>query len=206
MKKTVVCNNGHGRLQAGKVSPELGFDHPLRDRIMKECRSKQFRLFEWWSNREIVRHICHQLSGSDVKCVNLVPDSENYGKFLEGRVARANKIKHDLYVAVHSDAFGDGEFNHVRGHHVFYAAHPEIAQIFNNNIAAILPESQNRGVVLNPSPKAPSRFYELHGTKMPAVLTETLFYTSELDCRLLLDSIEIIAQGHVNAILEWSKL
>lgn len=203
----VVVNNGHGRLQKGKRSPILGFDHELRERIMKDDLQAHFRLPEWWTNREIVRYICFWLGQSGIQAINLLPDSERYGQFLEGRVAKANKIKHDLYVSVHSDAFGDGStFNTARGHHVFYAAHPEIAQIFNNNMAAMFPDSQNRGIVLNPSPKAPSRFYELHATRMPAVLTENFFYTSELDCKLILDNLESIAQAHVNAILEWSKL
>jgi len=202
----VVINNGHGRLQPGKRSRPLGFDHEYRERIMKEDRQKNFCFAEWWSNREIVRHICHLLGQAGVDHVNLVPDSENYGQFLSGRVARANLIKHDLYVSVHSDAFGDGEFNHARGHHVFYAYHRDIAKIFNNNMAAMFPNSENRGIVLNPSPKSPGIFHELHGTKKPAVLTENFFYTSELDCKLILDNIELIAQAHVNAILEWSKL
>lgn len=206
MKKLVVVNNGHGQLQRFKRSPHLGFDHELKERIMAEDKQKVFCLPEWWTNREIVRHICAYDYPDGLNVVPLLPDSENYDQFLSGRVARANKMKPDLYVSVHSDAFGNGEFNTAGGHHVFYAYHKELAQMLNKHMEMMFPKENNRGIVRNPSPKSPTRFYELHGTTAPSVLSENFYFTNERECKLILDSIELIAQAHINFILEWINL
>lgn len=198
----VVVNNGHGRYQKGKRSPELPFDHPLKDRIMREDGQKKFVLPEWWTNREIVRHICSAKFPDEIEVINLLPNSEKYGQYLNERVKMANALKPDLYVAVHSDAFGE-TFTHAEGFSTFYSGNKDLANVFNTNMVHMFPEKKNRGVIKNPSNVSPVKFWELHGTNCPSVLTENFFFTNELECRLILDHIESIAHAHVNAIIEW---
>jgi len=199
----VLVNPGHGFYQKGKRSPELPFDHPLKERIMREDKQRKFVLPEWWTNREIVRHIVSANYPDGLDVVSVVPNSENVGQYLNERVKIGNKMKGDLWIGVHSDAVGDGSFSLARGHHVFYATAKKEAEILNKHMGLLFPGEKNRGVHPNPSRAYPTRFWELHGTNCPAILSENFFFTSELDCKLILDNIGVIAAAHTNMILEW---
>ena len=202
----VLVNPGHGQKMPGKRSPELPFDHPLKEQIMKADRQPGPRWFlpEWYTNKLIVEAICTADYPDGLEVINVVPNSENVGQYLNERVKIGNKLKGDLWIGVHSDAIGT-EFNHARGHHVFYATAKREAEILNKHMELLFPNEKNRGVHQNPSRSYPTRFWELHGTNCSAVLSENFFFTSELDCKLILDNIEVIAAAHINAILEiWS--
>lgn len=198
----VLVNPGHGRLQEFKRSPELPFDHPLKERIMFEDKQTIFRLPEWWTNREIVRHICAANYPDGLEVINVVPNSENVGQYLNERVKIGNRMKGDLWIGVHSDAVGDGSYNHAGGHHVFYASAKKEAEILNKHMELLFPRENNRGIHQNPSSQYPIRFWELHGTTMKSILSENFFFTNERECKLILDNIEVIASAHINAILE----
>jgi len=207
--KPILINPGHGQRQLGKRSGYLGFDHELKEQIMREDKQKGpgWRLPEWWTNKQIAARVCHLLDEAGIYNVNILPDSQNYGQYLSARVAKGNALKGRLWVGIHSDALGDGsQFFNVNAHHVFYAYHKDIAKIFNKHMEYLFPKEENRGVVRNPSPQSPSRFHELHGTNCPAVITENFFYSSEIGCRLILDSLDLISVAHTNAIIEWSKM
>lgn len=199
----VLVNPGHGRLQKFKRSPELPFDHPLKEQIMKADRQPGPRWFlpEWYTNKLIVEAICAADYPDGLEVVNVVPNSENVGQYLSERVKIGNKLKGDLWIGVHSDAVG-ADFNHAGGHHVFYATAKKEAEILNKHMELLFPEEKNRGVHQNPSRAYPTRFWELHGTTMPSILSENFFFTNERECKLILDNIEVIAAAHINAILE----
>jgi len=205
--KSVILNSGHGRLQApGKRSPILPFDHPLRERIMKEDRQKLFRYPEWFGNREITKHIIRMLP-KEIKAIELIPDPENYGQFLSGRIERGNKIKADLWLGIHSDAASMNDtFVNAKGHHVFYASAKEEAELLNHHMKLMFPQRVSRGVHHNPSAQYPVRFAELHATKHVSLISENFFYTDEEEVRFLLDNLEAIAAAHCNFLIEWSKL
>lgn len=199
----VLVNPGHGRLQKFKRSPELPFDHPLKEQVMKADgqRGPKWFLPEWYTNKLIVEAICAADYPDGLEVINVVPNSENVGQYLNERVKIGNKLKGDLWIGVHSDAVGV-EFNHARGHHVFYATAKKEAEILNKHMGLCFPNEKNRGIHQNPSRAYPTRFWELHGTTMPSILSENFFFTSELDCKLILDNIEVIAAAHINSILE----
>lgn len=207
MSKLCIINSGHGRLQApGKRSPILPFDHPLRERIMKEDRQKLFRYPEWFGNREITRHIMRMLP-KEIKAIELIPDTENYGQFLTGRVVKGNKLKADLWLGIHSDAANNGEtFVNAKGHHVFYASAKEEAELLNHHMQLMFPQRQNRGTHHNPSSQYPTPFHELHGTNCKGLISENFFYSDEEEVRFLLDNLEAIASAHCNFLIEWSKM
>lgn len=196
--KTIIISNGHGRWQLGKRSDVLPFDHPLKERIMKEDGQKLFRCPEWWTNREIKRYIMAALP-PHIKVIDLVPNPENVGQYLSQRVRKANSIKADLYLAIHSDAFGMGSFNTAHGFSTFYHSAKEEAEIFNKHMALMLPDRKNRGLVWN------NTFHEIMGVNHRSVLTENLFYTNEEEVKYLLNNLELIANAHVNAIIEWAS-
>ena len=200
----VLVNPGHGQKMPGKRSPELPFDHPLKEQIMKADRQPGPRWFlpEWYTNKLIVEAICTADYPDGLEVINVVPNSENVGQYLNERVKIGNKMKGDLWIGVHSDAVGDGGFNLAQGHHVFYASAKREADILNKHMELLFPREKNRGIHQNPSRQYPTRFLELHGTNCPAILSENFFFTSELDCKLILDNIGVIAAAHINAILE----
>ena len=41
---------------------------------------------------------------------------------------------------------------------------------------------------------------------MSDLISENFFFTNERECKLILDSIEVIGQAHINFLIEWSKL
>lgn len=204
----IILNASHGRLQAGKRSPWLGFDHPLREEIMKADRQSGpgWKLPEWWVSKKVVENIIYMLP-KEINAIHLVPDTENRWQYLSGRIAKGNAMKADLWIGVHFDALGDGSsFNTAEGHHVFYASAKEEARLLNKYVELQFPKEKNRGIHHNPSPQYPVRFAELHSTNCKALISETFFYTNERQCELILNSIEEIANAHSNMIQEWVKL
>lgn len=200
----VLVNPGHGRLQKFKRSPELSFDHPLKEQVMKADRQSGPKWFlpEWYTNKLIVEAICAANYPDGLEVINVVPNSENVGQYLNERVKIGNKMKGDLWIGVHSDAVGDGSYNHAGGHHVFYASAKKEAEILNKHMSLCFPNEKNRGIHQNPSSAYPIRYAELHQTNCLALISENFFFTNERECKLILDNIEVIAAAHINAILE----
>ena len=211
MKKLrVLINPGHGYWQRpGKRSPWLGLDHPLKEKIMKMDGQKGpgWRLPEWATNKLIAEHICAAEYPDNLEVLNVMPDTERYGQFLSGRIAKGNKLKADLWIGVHSDADGSGNvFTNAGGHHVFYASARKEAEMLNKHMEMLFPNEKNRGTHNNPSSSYPIRYAELHQTNCSALISENFFFTNERECKLILDSIEVIGQAHINFLIEWSKL
>jgi len=182
-----LLDNGHGVDTPGKRSPML-------------TDGRQFLEYEF--NREIVSKMREQLDASDLSSICLVPEKKDVP--LGIRVQRANsfnKSKPCVLVSVHSNAYGDGlRFTIPRGIASFYFENSEmsrrLAEVFQENL---IQKSgwRDRGV-------KPGNFQILRKTSMPAVLTETGFYTNREQVEYLLDPDwrEHIASAHVEAITE----
>ncbi|RMF28527.1 MAG: N-acetylmuramoyl-L-alanine amidase, partial [Bacteroidetes bacterium] len=187
-------DNGHGALQAGKRSPI--FDDGVT----------QFVEYEF--NRDIVVRIARKLDELGVKYFEVVPDVEEVGSFLKGRVDRANNLQSDLpkiFVSVHANATGD-EWSEPTGietwHHHNSAKGRKIAAVFQKHLVAAtgwknrhLKTTREKGL------------YVLEKTNMPAILTENGFFSNKQQARdLMKDEIrQKIADAHVAAILEIEK-
>lgn len=188
-------DNGHGRLQAGKRSPKF---------------EDGSRFEEWEFNRAIVRGIIAKLEPMGLQFYNVVPEDE-IGRFLSGRVKRANNRVSDLglpklYVSVHANAapmkegHPDTFREDVKGIETFH--HPRsskgavLAKIFHKHIVSEM-GWRDRGV-------KQQSFFVLANTSMPAVLTENGFYTSKQQATDLLDPTirQKIIDAHCEAILE----
>jgi N-acetylmuramoyl-L-alanine amidase len=182
-----VLDNGHGEDTPGKRSPVL-------------TDGRQFR--EYLFNREVVDQMLSMLDGHGIRVHRLVPEVEDIA--LDIRVARANDLNRKnscVLVAVHSNAYGDGlRFTVPRGIATFHyedsAAGQRIAQVFQKNLVQVT-GWRDRGV-------RKANFQILRETDMPAILTETGFYTNREQLEYLLDPAwrERIAAAHVEAITE----
>ncbi|MFK7972420.1 MAG: N-acetylmuramoyl-L-alanine amidase, partial [Bacteroidia bacterium] len=190
-------DNGHGSLQAGKRSPKF---------------EDGSRFEEWEFNRAIVRGIIEKLEPMGVQLYNVVPEDE-IGKFLGGRVKRANNRVSDLglqkiFVSVHANAAPlnapDTFREDVKGIETFHFPRSKtgnaLATVFHKHIVGAL-GWRDRGV-------KSANFYVLANTSMPAVLTECGFYTSKQQATDLLDPAirQKIIDAHCDAILELEKV
>ncbi len=192
-------DNGHGKLQAGKRSPV--FD------------DGETQFFEYKFNRDVVERIMKTLDEMGVRYFDVVPDFNEVGSFLKGRVERANNEESDLpkiYVSVHANAGPSGPDSwapsSVSGietwHHQNSKKEQKIAAIFQGHLITSL-GWKNRHLKTT----AEKGLYVLKKTIMPAILTENGFYNNKQQVlELMRPAIrQKIADAHVAAILEIEK-
>lgn len=179
-----ILDNGHGNNTAGKRSP-------------KWSDGKQ--LFEWKTNRKIVRKIARNLDAKGVKYKILVPD--DYDVSLAERCRRANAIPNGYVVSVHCNAGGGTGFEvwTSKGK----TKSDAMATIFFEEAQKELKEFKMRADYTDGDPDKESQFYILKNTRCPAVLVESLFMDNERDCRFLMSEqgLERIARMYTNAII-----
>lgn len=190
-------DNGHGKLQAGKRSP-----------IFDDGTSQ---LLEYEFNRDVVERIIKKLDEIGVAYFDVVPDVEEVGSFLKGRVKRANNKAAGLkkiFVSVHANAAAGGSdgWGSTTGVETWYHKNSrkgkKIAAIFQKHLVK---ETGWKNRHLKSS--AITDLYVLRETWMPAILTENGFFTNKKQAAdLLKDSVrQKIADAHVLAILEIEK-
>lgn len=127
---------------------------------------------------------------------------------LNERARIANEAKADLFVSIHSNAYGDGdEWTSPRGFGAYTSAGPETAE--RNVLAAkILERVKMADIVIHGSGRFYNRFTVLTETDMPAVLLECAFHTNQEDAALLKDSSwrDKLADAAAKGILEHAGL
>lgn len=179
-----ILDNGHGNNTAGKCSP-----------VLPDGR----QLFEWETNRKIVRKIARNLDEKGIKYVILVP--EDYDVSLSERCRRANAIPNGYVFSVHCNAGGGTGFEvwTSKGE----TKSDKLAKIVFEEAQKELKEFKMRADYTDGDPDKESQFYILKHTKCPAILVESLFMDNERDCRFLMseDGLDRIARMYTNAII-----
>lgn len=188
---TWILDNGHGINTQGKRSLRLP-------------DGRQF--FEYRFNREIVSNMIFLLDRKGYNSYQLVPEEKDIP--LTTRIERANWLalhKPCVLVSVHSNAYGDGKkFTVPRGIETFYAESSPgsrmLAEFFQDNLVQSL-GWRDRGAKT-------ASFAILQKTNMPAILTETGFYSNREQLEYLLDPDYriMIAEAHVEAIEEIEEM
>ena len=186
-----LLDNGHGIDTPGKRSPKLP-------------DGRQF--LEYRFNREVVKNISILLKAMNIHYHILVPEEHDVS--LMERVERANDLKNIMpcvLVSVHANAYGEGSgFSSPRGIETYYQdnilAGEKLADMFQENLLQVT-GWRDRGV-------KPGRFYILRNVDMPAVLTESGFYSNREELQYLLDpDWQIrIAEAHAEAISEIEEM
>lgn len=190
-------DNGHGKLQAGKRSP-----------IFDDGKTQ---LLEYEFNRDVVEKIIAKLDEKDIAYFDVVPDVEEIGSFLKGRVKRANnKITplKKVFVSVHANAgpTNSAGWGSTTGIETWYHKNSrkgkKMAAIFQKHL---IEEMNWRNRHLKSS--AITDLYVLRETWMPAILTENGFFTNKTQAAdLMKDSVrQKVADAHVAAIVEIEK-
>lgn len=185
----MILSPGHGKNTPGKRSPDGSLE-------------------EWSFNRDIVTRISRMLSEEGIPHICL--DMGATDVTLAGRCARANTFgKNCLYISVHGNAAGNGDWMKARGWCAFTSkgltASDEICEIFMRKADELLPQVGAK--IRKWSSKKygwEENFYVLRHTVMPAVLTENLFYDNKEDLEIMQseEGREILAKIHVEAIKE----
>lgn len=157
----IMLDAGHGPDTNGKRSPdgrlrEFHFNSSVADELKKRLVLDGHTVF-----------FSHQ-SGKDVP--------------LHERTQLANRLKADLFVSIHANAFGSA-FNSANGIETFtftkpLAASVKLAQVIQQSLI-LSTGRKDRGVKR-------ADFAVLRDTKMPAVLVECGFMTNRTEAALLL--------------------
>lgn len=195
-------NPGHGRLQAGKRSPQIPKEEwkDVSVRLAVEFDCHDLRFFEWWWNRQVAGLIVKKLRQENFEAYNVVPEF-NVGMFPQ-RVTRANRkgthARKKAWVGIHSNAFRDN-WNNVGGVETLRYPGSRKGKLMAFEFQKELLSAtgfRDRGV------RDRKNLFELKRTSMPAVITETGFFTNKEECLSLLtwDMIYAVADAHVAAI------
>jgi N-acetylmuramoyl-L-alanine amidase len=164
-----ILDNGHGNNTAGKRSPK--FDDGSQ-------------LLEYEFNRFIVNELAKQLTAAGIANVVLVPEQHDIS--LKERIERANNVQSlfpKFLISVHANAEGDF-WGKASGIETFYYETSklgrETAAIFQSEFIEEL-GWKDRGIKT-------ANFYMIKHSKMPAILTETGFYSNKVEAKALLDT------------------
>lgn len=187
-----LLDNGHGEDTPGKRSP-----------VWKDG----IQLLEYKFNRKIVLLLSQFLCSSHFNYKILVPEDNDITLGERTRranvFAKANPNKKCVLISIHGNAFGNEKAS---GIEVFTTPGQTKSDEYANVFYKYL---QKLGWKMRPDlsdgdTDKEERFYILQATSMPALLTESGFYTNEMECKKMMDiNWQIrIAAAHFNAIKE----
>lgn len=163
--RLIALDDGHGMETPGKRTP------PLPDGTV--MRENEF-------NRAVVAKLDAHLKRCGFRTLLVAPGDNDVP--LKTRTDAANAAKADLYVSVHANAIGSGEWNGTQGIETFHFP----GSINGKKAAEIIHRHLIGGTRLPDRGVKTANFHVLRETKMPAVLVECAFMTNLDDARLLL--------------------
>lgn len=180
-----IIDNGHGRNTSNRQSPKW---------------SNGRQLFEYEFNRNVVRNLTVLLDESKITYNVLVPEVRDIS--LGKRCKRANRIskatdKPTIFISVHGNGFKDRSVHGLETFHFPGSFKGEnVARVFQANLVDEL-GWRDRGV-------KPATYKVLRSTHMPAILTESGFYTNYEQCMKMLDEgwQRRIAYAHFKSMIE----
>ena len=196
-KQIVIMDYGHSKVDPvnGKCAPDKSF-------------------YEWEFNRNLGRKITNRLRGMGITVFEVVSeDEDNKVVTPSTRAARANEIcakygtANCMYVSIHANAAGNGDWMGARGWSVFVSKN--CSQASKELAGCIFDAVKAEGFRMRqplPSQKYwQENFTVVYKTKCKAVLTESLFYDNKEDLALLKDpaTIQKLLNAHVNGILKY---
>ena len=199
-KTIVILGTAHGVNVPGKCSPDGKF--------------REYRF-----SREIVARLKPMLEHAGVTVVVDLPEDEvplPQSKELALRCRRVNDLcarygkENCVYVSIHVNAAGRGEWKTARGYAVYVAKYSSMRSKYLAR--ELYAEAERRGLSGNRSvPKEKfwqANFYVLKSTACPAVLTENLFQDNREDVAFLMSEAgkTAITELHYQAIIKYCAL
>lgn len=182
MSKRIFLNAGHGGKDVGATG------HGLRE---KDLNLTLVKLIE--------KKLNEQYEGFVIKRYR----SGDEFRSLADITQTANKWNADLFVSIHINAGGGSGFESF----IYNGRVPERTSNYHAIIHGAIIQNIHKYKVADRGKKR-ANFHVLRETKMPAILTETLFIDSKKDSELLKDEsfLNDVAQGHVEGIANCLKL
>ena len=194
-KIKVILGTAHDELTPGKCSPD------------KSIREYQY-------SRDMCRRIQAILKQKGIDC--FIDIEGNREISLQNRCNIVNRYcaqygsKNCLYVSIHLNAAGNGDWMNARGFSVWVSNNAsQNSKIMARIICDNAIKKNLMGNRCIPSTKYwQANFYVLRGTNCPAILTENLFQDNRQDVNFLLSETgkETLANLHVESIMEYIKL
>ncbi len=192
--KKVVLDPGHGIETPGKCSPDGTYrEHEFNLNMAQRIK------------KHLERHgVEVTLTRNDEHEPVIHDDPATMEKLsLAYRVKVSNDIHPDLFVSIHSNASGNGDWMKARGYSIYTSSAGDTK---GRNIAAkaILARVAEAGITINCG-LLHNRFYVLKNTNDPAVLIEHLFHDNKEDLALLKDPAyrEKMAVADAKGILDY---
>lgn len=176
----IIIDAGHGPDTPGKRSPD-----------------GQLREFEF--NEAVAKRLKKNLQSKKVLCI--FSHDMNRDVPLNERITLANRMKADLFISIHANAFGT-QWNEVNGIETFTCLN---ARSVTQSIATLIHQEvikstgrKNRGI-------KQGNFAVLRETNMPAVLVECGFMTNKQEMKLLKEPMyqQRCADGISSGILKF---
>ncbi|MDX1807554.1 MAG: N-acetylmuramoyl-L-alanine amidase [Paenisporosarcina sp.] len=178
----IVIDAGHGPYTPGKRSPD-----------------GQLKEFEF--NESVARRIKKRIQNENLLCIFSHDISRDVP--LKERITLANRLKVDLFVSIHANAFGV-QWNDVNGIETYTCLRAgtktkSLATLIHQELIT-LTRRKNRGI-------KQEDFAVLRETTMPAVLVECGFMTNQQEMKLLKDPMyqQKCADGISSGILQFLK-
>ncbi len=150
---------------------------------------------EYWMNR-LADAMIPYLNSCGIQYRRNTPDMT-----AASSIHQANQDYYDFYLAIHSNAAGEGNYGNVRGIIAFYyptSTHgQQAAQIFANNLAQIYPEPSR--VITQPT----TGLGEVREPRFPSVLLEIGYHDNLEDARWIEGHITEIARNLVLSLTDY---
>lgn len=150
---------------------------------------------EEWMNR-LADAMIPYLDASGIRYTRNTPDMT-----AGSSIRQANSGWYDFYLALHSNAAGEGNYGNVRGIIAFYyptsTQGQRAAQIFANNLREIYPLPNL--VVTRPT----TALGEVRDSKFPAVLLEIGYHDNEEDAHWIENNLTEIARNIVLSLTDY---
>ena len=153
---------------------------------------------EYWMNR-LADAMIPYLTSCGIRYTRNTPDMT-----AGSSIRQANAGWYDFYLALHSNAAGEGNYGSVRGIIAFYYPSStqgrRAAQIFVNNLRSIYPLPDK--VVT----RSTTSLGEVRDSKFPAVLLELGYHDNEDDARWIENNLTEIARNLVLSLTDYFSI
>ena len=150
---------------------------------------------EQWMNR-LADAMIPYLAASGIRYVRNTPQMT-----AGSSVRQANSGYYDFYLALHSNAAGEGNYGGERGIIAFYypgsTGGQRAAQIFANNLEDIYPEPRRVYT------RATTSLGEVRDSRAPAVLLEIAYHDNTSDAHWIENNIQAIARNLVVSLTDF---
>jgi N-acetylmuramoyl-L-alanine amidase len=217
---TWLLDSGHGGIIDGKYQTSEYWWKRAYFKDKKLLNPKEYsvewleancdlKIYEGEVTRDIVKKLQYLCKKHELKCVDIVDSEKDIS--LQTRAERANKYRQSdnpILLSIHHNAFTSQDANGFEVYTTPGFTNSDIAATyFFNEIDTEFPDHAARSNYTDGDPDKEALFYIIKYTWMPAILTESLFYTNYEEALILStdEGRQRIAEAHFKSIMKIEK-